>query len=1413
MASSTSGAAFLFTPDSPPASGGTLPENPHTPTPAPRVGISGTSAMLTTPGSDMSDWVPNDLAMASPTVFDNFPDLSTPQTSMQGPRPSLPTWTALPLSQLNAPATPDTSAPPPPYSVNPPDHDAHNSEDEEIDELEYSPIRPPPPVSAPALPVSAPASPVSAPASPVSALASPSPLVPDFSTSSWRDIPGHPWPQAQRLPLPLQGYSPDDADDDSASVKGGVTRPGADEIDNVGMQDVGMQDVGMQDVGMQDVEMQDDDAQDDDQVGGGRRRLRTRIKLTSRAGPDMVHVAGLRAGLRPSTPPPTIDPAILESPLRPDPPSSSPLPSASTALPAPPPARPFPPSPVPSITSAPTPFPPPPIHTSPSFRLAIEEEATDAFADGPVEMGVDASVEMGADASVEMGADASGEMGADASVEMGVDASGEMGADASAEMRADASDAADDFSDGDEVESPRRGRPDKTTLDAVAACHAAMDALVKNCALATGLSQEKILCSYHHAPTRRVPPMLGTSIKDMRTHWRIGLKSCFVSVPTPAGKDPRALTPDEVKAAWPLFRKAYGKEHTQLLDDWEALERLSNEISIGTRHRQFTRTTRDIIGMLKKFAMKFGFHSLFIMTGSYLNEDGKLAVLHSTGLLSTLRSDLNDHDVVALAKLAAYTEEIGFTLLGGDEDAQMADVSVASRAEAAAASVGKAEKVYKGRNTPQPEVIDLTTLPVKKREQVLRQSRHQKSVDDTHSLQDIMTGASNEDVGVDIYREKSGRSKVFGWRRLDVILSEGDFIIKNFPASVRHPAQMPATRATSAWRVAERDALRTALAARTGGPHQGLRVERRKYEPGAVVIYSHDYTLTPPEGPPDSPLVRKFWRSSNGAPVNCTDGNRAVWHMQYDLDAPLQHTPRTLVQAGAEAGLNDEEEQEDSDEDSPAPENGRGKAKDKGKGKEKEKVKRKRKDADKDEEATMPTKRAKKTAPRATSTRPVPAQAPMQEGGGHRGSAMRDLDGDRADNGEDTLPRPLKSALAGSRSESQRKDQSVRWDIAEHSWLREDEDQPLQDLKRRLESRHTTADPAAMPVDDGNESELTPLPSPRPQPLQEHDVNLPTGAVWIRPSGAKRTRLPSLWTTATSPNSPRRHHLDLGPNPYHRRVVQLQEHDVNLPIGGSADMSVGRQVDSSAKHKADTSGGHERVPAASTTLPPTSITRRVTRSSTTATAASSSSAGPPQAVAGPSKPSKKWQTGSVNAVASSSKLPPTDSGTLYSIKNPQPIGRWYEVDNAVFGRLGMKGPVEPPADDAAFGAPPPPANNTNLGAPPPPANDTALGAPPLASFGPPGPLLSAVLSAGLPTTSVGPTAPALPTPSALIVPAAAPAATPIVPAAPPIVPAAPAVPFDPAAVVSAVAQIDQFMAAFKGYSIEDIAAALQNIKK
>jgi hypothetical protein len=99
------------------------------------------------------------------------------------------------------------------------------------------------------------------------------------------------------------------------------------------------------------------------------------------------------------------------------------------------------------------------------------------------------------------------------------------------------------------------------------------------------------------------------------------------------------------------------------------------------------------------------------------------------------------------------------------------------------------------------------------------------------------------------------------------------------------------------------------------------------------------------------------------------------------------------------------------------------------------------------------------------------------------------------------------------------------------------------------------------------------------------------------------------------------------------------------------------------------------------------------------------------APAGPSKPLHRSQIGSSNAASSSSELPPMDSGTLYSIKNPQPISQWYKVDNTIFGCLMMKGPVELPTDDAALGAPPPPTDDTASGAPPPPAdaNNTTFG--------------------------------------------------------------------------------------------------------
>jgi hypothetical protein len=54
---------------------------------------------------------------------------------------------------------------------------------------------------------------------------------------------------------------------------------------------------------------------------------------------------------------------------------------------------------------------------------------------------------------------------------------------------------------------------------------------------------------------------------------------------------------------------------------------------------------------------------------------------------------------------------------------------------------------------------------------------------------------------------------------------------------------------------------------------------------GNFVVFSHDYTLAPPAGAPDSAVVKTFWKSST-APVHCTTGDNTSWEAAYDLDDP-----------------------------------------------------------------------------------------------------------------------------------------------------------------------------------------------------------------------------------------------------------------------------------------------------------------------------------------------------------------------------------------------------------------------------------------------------------------------------------------------------------------------------------------------
>jgi hypothetical protein len=197
---------------------------------------------------------------------------------------------------------------------------------------------------------------------------------------------------------------------------------------------------------------------------------------------------------------------------------------------------------------------------------------------------------------------------------------------------------------------------------------------------------------------------------------------------------------------------------------------------------------------------------------------------------------------------------------------------------------------------------------------------------------------------------------------------------------------------------------------------------------------------------------------------------------------------------------------------------------------------------------------------------------------------------------------------------------------------------------------------------------------------------------------------------------------------------------------------------------------HVAVPAPThvvSNLPPAVCTRRTTRSTTAA-----SSAGVADVPAG---------VADVSATSSSSAQPSADlsrgttfqrGGTIYSVANPQPIGEWYTADDdGVIGKFNEK--LDPPPAKKklsnAARKPPPRRNAAATPAPPPPPSGVSnsltntpvppvvapLTAPVVASFGPPGPLLSGV-------SNVTPVLP----PVAPVVPVVAPVAAPVV--APPI---------------------------------------------
>jgi hypothetical protein len=114
------------------------------------------------------------------------------------------------------------------------------------------------------------------------------------------------------------------------------------------------------------------------------------------------------------------------------------------------------------------------------------------------------------------------------------------------------------------------------------------------------------------------------------------------------------MSSDELCKAYPAFQQAYpGADAMELLENWNELELLGTELTIGMRRKHFNRTGKKLIStvssychsslphslsciQLRTLSKRYRYQSFLVLVGSHVNEDSELGLLHTSGGLDSV---------------------------------------------------------------------------------------------------------------------------------------------------------------------------------------------------------------------------------------------------------------------------------------------------------------------------------------------------------------------------------------------------------------------------------------------------------------------------------------------------------------------------------------------------------------------------------------------------------------------------------------------------------------------------------------------------------------------------------------------------------------------------------------------------------